>query len=284
MNRPKWTRWVWWKGHPGAIRGRWERTKLKAWLARPWKRPTWARWEWLSAKPPLCWILWGLKASGIIWSWIGANFGYIATRSWWSTWYHHPDLDNPKEDEGHHEAEIWVLAYTPGRSNDEDVYSSALKYAERQYDQAVKINEALDKKLDDLWRNASTIGTILAAAAKFFPMTASLASSPVMVAALIFLALTVILSAYTRGPASMAVPTATSSILDVIESNPPPTKAQVEGVEAASYHYATVGMSRVNIWKSLQTKRATIFFCAGLFLLVLAMLFAGPQTPNLSSP
>jgi hypothetical protein len=126
--------------------------------------------------------------------------------------------------------------------------------------------------LDDLWRNASTIGTILAAAAKLFPMTAPVAASPLMVAALIFLAVTVILSAYTRGPASMAVPTNTRSILAVIESDPPPSKAQVEGVEAASYHFATIGMTRVNLWKSRQTKRATVLFCTGLMFLVLAML------------
>ncbi len=210
----------------------------------------------------------------------GGRFEFVITRSWWKTWYHHPDLENPREDDDHQDAENWVLAYNPRGLASDDAYNSALKYAERLYDQVVKINEALDKKLDDLWRNASTIGTILAAAARFLPLTYSLGSSVLLVLALIFLALTVVLSADTRGPAAMAVPTAIRSILDVVEADPPPTKSEVEGVEAASYHFATVGMTRVNLWKSKQSKRATSLFCIGLFFLVLAFLLTGPQATN----
>ena len=248
------------------------------------KRPAWTNKTWWSRMLPVSIIQQCLKFAKNYSFSFARTFDFAFTIAYWRTWYHHPDLENPGEDPAHDEASRWVLAYNPGRPDDEDVYNSVLKYAERQYDQSVKINEALDKKLDDLWRNASTIGTILAAAAKFLPMSVPVASSPLIVAALVALALTVILSAYTRGPASMAVPTATQSILEVIESDPPPKKGQVEGIEAASYHFATIGMTRVNLWKSTQIKRATVLFCLGLLLLVAALLLAGPSSSNSSSP
>jgi hypothetical protein len=277
MNRPNWMKRSWWSSFPKSLWTFWISTRLSPWLRRSWKRPSWTTSHWWSPKLPLTGAYGAWQLIIIFIFKIFNYFSYVFERAWWRTWYHHPDLENPREDDAHWEAAEWVLGYTPGRPEDGEVYNSALKYAERQYDQSVKINEAIDKKLDDLWRNASTIGTILAAAAKLFPMTAPVAASPLMVAALIFLAVTVILSAYTRGPASMAVPTNTRSILAVIESDPPPSKAQVEGVEAASYHFATIGMTRVNLWKSRQTKRATVLFCTGLMFLVLAMLFASPQ-------
>ncbi len=284
MTRPRWMRRAWWKGLPFAIRDRWRRTRIGSWLGRPWRRPTWARLSWWAARPPLSWIATSRNLAGTCFARLGVRFGYLGAWSWWKTWSEPPDPADPRSDDIRSDARSWVLNYTPGRSDETGAYGSALKYAERQYDRSIKLSEELDKKLDDLGRNALAIGAIVAAATRFLSIAGPISSSPLLLAALICFAATVIIAARTRGPILTTVPTTSRTILEVIESEPLPGREAVEAVQAASYYFADVETNSFNSWKGRQLARATVIFCAGLLFLISALSFMNPRSPTSSVP
>jgi hypothetical protein len=260
-------------------------------MISPMKRPAWTRRAWWLP------VIGGAQRRY-------RDRPYWLTFSWWKTWWTAPDLAAPAEDPDHNATLLWALDYSPSRPDDADIYASALKYAERQYDQSIKLAETIDKKLDDLLRIAATLGTIIATAARFLPEVGRLARSPLLILALAALACAAIVSALSRGPTLMAFPMQARILLEIAERVPPatgitddrvplielrpfPMKAQTDGIAAASYDYATAGTTRANIWKSRQMRRATVLLIIGMTSLLLMLIgnavnpSSGPgQTPT----
>ena len=220
--------------------------------------------------------------------------------SWIKSWWIPPNLEAPWQDHDHNEALSWALDYVPNRPNEADIYKSALKYAERHYDQAVKLNEALDKKLDDVMKIAGTLGTLIATAARFVPDASHFAQSLWFIPALGLIVIAAILAVHSRGPTLMAFPMPVKVVLEIAERMPSPslrcvggetiaefaslpTAGMIEGVAAASYNYARAGTTRANIWKSTQVRRASGLFAVGVFLL-LTMLVIETRHRDTSDP
>ena len=233
------------------------------------KRPAWTHRRW-----------WGRQSRTWVRviRWWRRDRPYWLTYTWWKTWYTAPNLDEPEGDETHLSAVKFLEGYQPARSGDDKedkAYETALKYAERYYDQAVKLTEVLDKKLDDLMRNAGVLGGIIASAAKFLPAGQRLEGSWMLAAPLFCLVAAVVISALTRGPANMAIPAEPRALLEVADLESRPTKGQLDAIGAALYNVASAAMNRVNIWKSTQLKRTTALFCLGVALLLFVMII-GP--------
>jgi len=187
----------------------------------------------------------------------------LLTRGWWMSWWAPPPLqDNPE----YQAADEWTLDYMP---TDKEVYEPVLHFAERQYDQMVKLAENLDKKADDLMRTAGTIGAALLTAAT---LLLGSGRATLVLPAVVCLVLVVIAAARIRGPVALTVPMSARDLLNVADHELIRTANQVEGAAAASLNFATVGMKLAVDWKAGQLRRATALFCISLVLLIALIL------------
>jgi hypothetical protein len=258
--RPAWSKWNWWSSKAQDSRARWAARVHADWIRfREGRR--WLSRAWWKAKP------------GQAWSWLSRPLG--ASGRWLSTWWHPPDNLL-----GLLETEEWVYGYASPREDEDGAYSLAMEYASKRYEEIAKIAEALDRKLDDLGRTALTIGTIVATVARIAGFPGGLMRSPLMIGAIALSALTVIVGSVSRRPTQSRMPMNPRTLLEVVDLPARLPKSKIEGVAAASYHYALIGMTFVTEWKAKQLKRATWLFCLSLVLIVALLALtpnAGPQ-------
>ena len=88
---------------------------------------------------------------------------------------------------------------------------------------------------------------------------------------LIFLGLGVAGAAMARIPAELTTPMSPRELVQVSDLSLLPSKSQIQSAAAASYHFAVIGATILNKWKTTQLKRANTFFLAGLLLLSLSL-------------
>ena len=250
--RPSWTRMTWWKSlissGKGVVRRCWT-----GWLStRAYRELTRSR-----NRPP--WV----------------------TLAWWLDWWFHPILEGH---EVYQDAERWALDYIPQGSN--GIYGDTLKFAEKQYDQSLKLSDSLDKKCDDIIRNAGVIGAVIAAASRVADVQNVLGNSSIVVLAVFCLVTAVIVAIRARAPADVATPMEIRSALEIADhlscepassSSGPTPKDVLEGALTASFHFAVTGMNIINTWKAKQLGRSTYLFCTGVALLLFLLIF--PRLP-----
>ena len=257
MRRPAWLILLWWE----AIR-RHFRSRGDWWAARigsMWGRGNVrARLTWMSARSRRrpAWLM----------------------REWWISWWQPPE--NP---EGRDETERWAASYAALRDLDDKTYSLVRQYAKERYDELAAVSEGLDTKLDALARTALTIGAIVATAAKVLGLDTAFFRSPTAALAIIFSVLTVITATLTRRPNQSWRPMNARTLLEAADLVPNLPKSRIEGVTAASYHFAAIGMTASVEWKAGQLTRATWLFCINLILIAFMVVF--PRSiPSASTP
>ena len=74
-----------------------------------------------------------------------------------------------------------------------------------------------------------------------------------------------------RIPAELTTPMSSRELMQVSDLSLLPSKSQIQNTAAASYHFAVIGATILNKWKTTQLKRANTFFLAGLLLLSLSL-------------
>jgi hypothetical protein len=184
----------------------------------------------------------------------------------------------PKENfEGLDQTEQWALTYGALRDDSDQAYSLAREYAQERYDELVALAEGLDKKLDELARTALTIGTIVATVARVMGLDTALTHSPLAAAAIVCSAAAVIVAAVARRPNKTLMPMNARTLLEAADLEPKVSKERLEGVMAASYHFAATGMMATVERKAEQLKLATSMFCLSLALIALLLIWPRPN-------
>jgi hypothetical protein len=266
MRRPAWMTSAWWK----AIR-----------------RPSWTRAAWLSSRIEPLWKRLSAWAESA-WMWVGSRRGTAwLTRAWWapkiraaagSAWKWLASWMHPPEDlDGRDETKRWATSYAALRDADDSTYSLAREYAKERYDELVTVSQSLNTKLDELARTALTIGAIVATLVRVLGLDTALSRSPLAALAIVFSVLTVLTSALTRRPNKSWKPMNARTFLEAADLVPNLPKSRIEGVTAASYHFAVIGMTAAVEWKAGQLRRATWLFCISLVLIALMVIFPLPS-------
>ena len=257
IRRPSWLHVAWWMARI-ELRGNQVRTAARSALTwiRSRRRPAWLKWGW--------WAPMVLAVARPAWKWVV---------SWW-----HP----PEDLEGRDEAERWAASYAALRDLDDGTYSLVREYAKERYDELVAMSEGLDNKLDALARTALTIGAIVATAARVLGLDTAILRSPLAALVIVFSVLTVVTAALTRRPIKSWTPMNARTLLEAADLVPNLPKGRLEGVTAASYHFAVIAMWASIGWKAGQLKRATWLFCISLVLIALMVVF--PRASLSSSP
>ena len=195
-------------------------------------------------------------------------------RSYLGGFWYPPSLD---ESVVYQRAKDWVEEYRPTASIDA-VYAPSLKFAEKRYEQALKLTDGLDRKSDDIVRTAGVIAGVVAAAARISGAGVSDMTkiSLYVIVALGVFVLAVLLAVRARAPADLATPMEVKDVLMVAEfqqfdpeAGPtgPTTVPMLEAATAASYHLAVIGMDVINDWKARQLGRSSVAFCIGVAIL-----------------
>lgn len=227
------------------------------------------------------------------WQWLALRQGrhpvYWSTWAWWKTWWTAPDLNAPWEDIGQFAAYVWAVNYSPARPRDDDVYATVLNYAERNYDQSIKLAESYDKKLDDLMKSVMAVGAIIATAVRFLADGNKATMSTPLIMSFALLVTSAALTVVARSKTQMGFPMSAQALLEIVERQKPPkanilprliiggaemlpTKGEADAVASASYHYATTMTARANFWKSKQFNRAAWLFYLAMFPLIITLV------------
>jgi hypothetical protein len=127
-------------------------------------------------------------------------------------------------------------------------YDKALAYAWRRFDQGASASETLDKKADNIMRNAGLIAGLLGLAMNTLHMGQPKLLIPSLVAFIVSLMF------------------AADAISDIGAGH------SSDAWISASLHCAVVGRDAVNNWKAKRIRWATYALCAGLVLFLLPIV------------
>lgn len=165
------------------------------------------------------------------------------------------------------EAESWLQGFKP--SDNSEGYDKALQYAWKQYDGATSASETLDKKADNLMRNAGLVAGLLGVAMNALTLQKVI----YLVPALITFIASLILSAVACNPTAGATTASVHDLLDDVTEG-----HSSDAWVAASIHCAIVGRTSLNDWKAARIRWATWAFCIALlcFLIPLWGLYISP--------
>ena len=142
-------------------------------------------------------------------------------------------------------------------------YDKALAYAWRRFDQGSSASETLDRKADNIMRNAGLIGGLLGLAMNTLKMGEPRLLIPSLVAFIVSLMFAAVACSPTGSAATASVEDAISDIGAGHSS---------DAWIAASLHCAVVGRDAVNNWKAKRIRWATYALCAGLVLFLLPIV------------
>lgn len=159
------------------------------------------------------------------------------------------------QDKAYLEALAWLRAFAP--SSDVQGYDKALSYALRRYDQVSSASETLDKKADNLMRNAGLVAGLLGLAIN----TIKIEYPASLIPSLVAFTASLVLAALACNPTGGATSASVADVIDDITAGHPS-----EAWIAASVHCAIVGRNALNNWKADRIRWATYAFCAGLGL------------------
>jgi hypothetical protein len=168
------------------------------------------------------------------------------------------------DDENYKSATQWIENFTPSSSS--EGYDKALAYAWRKYDQVTSASEALDKKADNLMRNAGLVAGLLGLAIN----TIQIGYPQWLIPSLVAFTASLMLAAFACNPTGGATTASVQDVLDDVTSG-----HSSDAWIAASISCAIAGRSAMNNWKAERIRWATYAFCAGLslFLVPVAVMW-----------
>lgn len=159
----------------------------------------------------------------------------------------------------------WLQKFKP--SGEVQGYDKALEYAWRKFDQVCAASEMLDKKADNLMRNAGLVAGLLGLSLN----TLKVDTPKLLIPSLMAFIISLIFAAIACAPAGGATTATVCDLLDDIGNG----RAKDSWI-AASVHCAIVGRGSLNNWKASKIRWSTRAFCLGLFLFALPMLALFP--------
>jgi len=198
-------------------------------------------------------ILLGIIAALCVWMWIVAtdSFAMPNIRSLWTP----PDY---KESSGFKAAEKWLSEQTA--PDDTEGFDKGLEYAWKRYDQVSSASETLDKKADNLMRNAGLVAGLLGVVMNTLKVVDPRFLAPSLGA----FVLSLICAAIACNPTGGATSASVDDVVDDIRKG-----HASDFWIAGSLHLAIVGRTCLNNWKADRIRWSTTLFCIGLALLVL---------------
>lgn len=164
-------------------------------------------------------------------------------------------------------SEAWLRQFKPNPQT--EGYDKALEYAWKKFDHASAASDTLDKKADNLMRNAGLVAGLLGLALN----TLKLGEPHLLVPSLVAFTISLIFAALACNPTGGATSASVHDVLDDIGAG-----HSSDAWLAASIHCAIVGRSSLNNWKAKRIRWATAAFCIGLVLLLLPLWW--PYVPN----
>jgi hypothetical protein len=167
----------------------------------------------------------------------------------------------------YHDAKEWLGKFAPVL--DREGYDKALEYAWKRYEQAGSASETLDKKADNLLRNAGLVAGLLGIGINAFRID----TPALLVPSLILFTASMFFGAIACNPAAGATSASVQDLLDDITAG-----HTSDAWVAASIHLAIVGRTCGNEWKAQRIRWSTAAFCLGLlaFLLPISWLYLRP--------
>lgn len=186
--------------------------------------------------------------------------------AWLRHTFWQPDFTRSRE---YQEARNWLNCQFQPLS-DEPTYESALEYAWKKYDEVLDGAQTLDKKADNLMRNAGLVAGLIGIAIN----TLKIPVPELLFPSLICFVISLALAALACNPAPTSTPTSVEDLLEDISAG-----HRTVPWMAASLHIAITGRGAVNTWKAARIRWATGTFCAGLllFLLPVAIFYFCPS-------
>jgi hypothetical protein len=169
---------------------------------------------------------------------------------WWKRLAVCPPYD---QDEDYQQAFDWLQNFKP--LDTVQGYDKALEYAWRRFEQVSSASETLDKKADNIMRNAGLVAGLIGLAINIIKIDYPAALVPSLAAFMFSL----ILAALACNPTGAS---ATASVQDVLEdvTNGHSSDAWM----AASLTCAIAGRNAMNNWKADRIRWSTYAFCAGI--------------------
>lgn len=159
----------------------------------------------------------------------------------------------------------WLKQFQP--SEKAEGYDKALEYAWRKFDQVCSASEMLDKKADNLMRNAGLVAGLLGLSLN----TLKVDTPKLLIPPLLAFVVSLIFAALACAPAGGAT---TATVRDLLEDI---GKGHAkDSWIAARVHCAIVGRASLNNWKASRIRWSTCAFCLGLFLFLLPILALFP--------
>lgn len=189
-----------------------------------------------------------------LWIWVVVTDAMPNIRSLWKP----PEYT---QSSGYKAAENWLNELTAPEKT--EGFDKALEYAWKRYDQVQSASETLDKKADNLMRNAGLVAGLLGLVMNSFKNVDARLLVPSLVAFILSLIFSVIACNPTGGATSASV----DDVIDDIRKG-----HTSDFWIAASLHLAVVGRMCLNNWKADRIRWSTTLFCAGLIFLALPVL------------
>jgi hypothetical protein len=165
------------------------------------------------------------------------------------------------EDSNYKLSETWLREFKP--SDSAQGYDKGLTYAWRRFDEVTASSETLDKKADNVMRNAGLVAGLLGLA-----INAVHVGHPwLLIPSLIAFVVSLVLAAIACNPTGGATTASVQDLLDDITSG-----HANDAWIAASISCAVAGRNVTNNWKAERIRWATYAFCAGLILFVVPVI------------
>lgn len=209
-----------------------------------------------------------LRFARWLWSLVGRAGGWLkskAAKEWRFVWgvFACPPFDSSPR---YIEACEWHSNYTPAGEKDErGGYDAALEYAWRRYEQACDAETTLDKKANNLLRNASIIAGLLGLGLGTLKLTAPAMLLPSLALFTLSMAMASIACNPTVGATSASV----KDLLDDIAESHMYANWDRNALVAGSIHCAITGKEWVCEWKANRIRASTLAFVGALFFFAL---------------
>lgn len=159
------------------------------------------------------------------------------------------------QDVAYQSATAWLKKLNP--KADAQGYDKALTYAWRRFDQVNSASETLDKKADNIMRNAGLVAGLLGLAIN----TIKISYPQLLIPSLVAFTASLIIAALACNPTGGATSASVADVIDDVADG-----HTSDAWMAASVHCAIVGRNALNNWKADRIRWATYAFCIGLAL------------------
>ena len=139
-----------------------------------------------------------------------------------------------------------------------------IEYAWKRFEQVSAASDTLDKKADNLMRNA---GLVAGLGGIVMNSSFQMGNKWFIVPSLVAFIASLILAAWACSPTDGATSASIKDVLEDVSQGHP-----LDEWLAGSLHCASVGRAYLNTWKGARIQWATTTFCLGLLLLLLPIV------------